>query len=107
MFNKLKSRMFAERHTDDEKCSVLRFQCPAGSDWHIRLPRLGRTEIAVTNGDLLISADGNTTRMNTEQRFTLSIAEQFFLYNTSETEAEITLSPAPAAKITFRKIPTG
>jgi hypothetical protein len=110
MFAKLKSRVFSDQNQQRAGCaerSGLRFQCPAGSDWHIRLPRSGRTEVTVTLGELLISANGNTTRMTSGRHVALSNEQQLFVYNTSEREAEITLSHTPAGKIWIQKIPAG
>lgn len=108
MFAQLKTRMFSDQiqqQADDAVRSVLRFQCPAGSDWYIRLPCSGRTEITVTLGELLISANGNTTRMTDGRHVALSNERRLFMYNTSERGAEITFTPA--GKIWIQKIPTG
>ncbi len=110
MFAELKSKVLADQNlqqADNAECSVVRFRCSAGSDWYIRLPCSGRTEITVTLGELLISAAGNTTRMTGGRRVALSNEQQLFMYNTSERGAEITLSHTPAGKIWIQKIPTG
>lgn len=110
MFAQLKTRMFSDRvqqRADDAVRSVLRFQCPAGSDWYIRLPCSGRTEITVTLGELHISANGNTTLMTNGRHVALSNEQRLFMYNISERGAEITLSHAPAGKIWIQKIPSG
>lgn len=96
-----------QQQVNDAERSLLRFQCPAGSDWCIRLPCSGRTEITFTRGELLISANGNTTRIIGGRRAALSNERRLFMYNTSERTAEITLSHTQAGKIWIQKIPTG
>jgi hypothetical protein len=110
MFAKPKSKMFsdqAQQQADGGQPSVLQFQCPAGSDWYVRLPRSGQTDITVTTGELLLSAGGHTTRMTDGRHIAISNEQQLFLYNTGGQETEITLSHAPAGKIRLQKIPMG
>lgn len=108
MFAKLKSRISSDQtqqQASSAERSVLQFQCPAGSDWYVELPRSGQTEVTVTTGELLMSAGGRTTKV-TGGHYILN-EQQLFLYNTGERETEITLSHAPAGKIRLQKIPMG